>query len=75
MLNEQLKNDTSLVNVKRVEYDIPSGLVQSIKSKDDFLDGLVITHQVNAVFSVFGPSYWRPKVKHITGYAKPHYIF
>lgn len=25
------------------------------------------------VFSVFGPSYWRPKVKHIMGFANPYY--
>ena len=27
------------------------------------------------VFSVFGPSYWRPKTKHIMGFAMGHYIY
>ena len=29
--------------------------------------------QPDIVFSVFGPSYWRPKVKHIMGFANPYY--
>lgn len=27
----------------------------------------------NVVFTVFGPSYWRPKCKHIMGFANPYY--
>lgn len=27
------------------------------------------------VFSVFGPSYWTPKARHIMGYAIPHYVY
>jgi glycosyltransferase involved in cell wall biosynthesis len=29
----------------------------------------------DCVFTVFGPSYWKPKVPHIMGYAIPHYIY
>lgn len=29
----------------------------------------------DAVFTVFGPSYWRPKALHVMGYAIPHYIY
>lgn len=29
----------------------------------------------DVVFTIFGPSYWRPKSKHIMGYAIPHYIY
>lgn len=29
----------------------------------------------DVVFTVFGPSYWRPKAKHVMGYARPHYIY
>lgn len=31
--------------------------------------------QPDAVFSVFGPSWWTPKVPHLMGYAYPHYVY
>lgn len=29
----------------------------------------------DAVFSVFGPSWWTPKVPHLMGYPYPHYVY
>lgn len=29
----------------------------------------------DVVFTVFGPSYWTPKVPHLLGYAIPHYLY
>lgn len=29
----------------------------------------------DAVFTVFGPAWWRPKAKHLQGYAHPYYIY
>ncbi|UII77600.1 glycosyltransferase [Flagellimonas sp. HMM57] len=29
----------------------------------------------DVVFSVFGPTYWKPKTRHLVGYAIPHYIY
>lgn len=26
------------------------------------------------VFTVFGPAYWRPKAKHLVGFANPYYL-
>jgi glycosyltransferase involved in cell wall biosynthesis len=57
------------------KYDLNTGFFQSLNSNDAFLDNLVIHHEIKTVFTVFGPSYWRPKATHITGYAKPHYIY
>lgn len=31
--------------------------------------------QPDAVFSVFGPSWWTPRAPHLQGYAFPHYVF
>jgi hypothetical protein len=39
------------------------------------LDNIVDEYRISSVFTVFGPSYWNPKVVHICGYAKPHYIY
>ncbi len=29
----------------------------------------------DVTFSIFGPSYWRPKSPHLMGYAYPHYVY
>lgn len=29
----------------------------------------------DVVFSVFGPTYWKPKAPHVAGFATPHYIY
>lgn len=43
--------------------------------RDNFLDKLVEQYKINCVFTVFGPSYWVPKVTHICGFARPHFIY
>jgi glycosyltransferase involved in cell wall biosynthesis len=40
-----------------------------------FLDKLTKEYNIHKVFTIFGPSYWKPKVPHICGYAKPQYIY
>lgn len=57
------------------KYNINASPKKTIFSNDKFLDGLVIKHNTEKVFTVFGPSYWRPKVTHVCGYAKPQYIY
>ena len=39
------------------------------------LDKLVEERGIDMVFTVFGPSYWRPKVPHVCGFAKSQYIY
>lgn len=29
----------------------------------------------DVVFSVFGPTYWKPKAPHVAGFATPHYVY
>ena len=52
----------------------PSGLLNfSIRKK---LDKIVIQNKIDKVFTVFGPSYWNPKVsKHMVGFALPWLIY
>jgi glycosyltransferase involved in cell wall biosynthesis len=40
-----------------------------------FLDRIVDKYKIEKVFTIFGPAYWKPKVSHICGYAKPHYLY
>ena len=39
------------------------------------LDRIVKEYSPDAVFTLFGPSYWRPAVRHICGFAKSQYIY
>lgn len=36
---------------------------------------LATKFQPDSVFSVFGPSWWNPRVPHLQGYAYPHYVY
>lgn len=42
---------------------------------DKFLSKLENNIRPNIVFSVFGPTYWRPNVTHVMGFAMGHYIY
>jgi len=44
-------------------------------SVNHHLDDLVRRFSVDAVFTVFGPPYWHPKVKHLCGFAKAQYVY
>lgn len=39
------------------------------------LNRLERTTQPDLVFSLFGPVYWRPRGKHLMGFAIPHYLY
>lgn len=40
-----------------------------------FLSRLETSITPDVVFSIFGPVYWRPKTKHVMGFALGHYIY
>lgn len=62
-------------NLEIIRYDIIPSVFKSLSGRDTFLDSLLVEHSVDRVFTVFGPSYWRPRVFHLVGYAKPHYVY
>lgn len=51
-------------------YDIKNNISTLLFGRDKFLDGLVEKHKVDAVLTVFGPSRWRPRCKHLCGFAR-----
>ena len=61
-------------NVEVVTYEIPNNFKAIVLGKDDFLDKLVKEKKIEAVLTVFGPSRWRPKVKHLSGFALPQLV-
>ena len=61
-------------NVIVYSYTIPNTLQTILWGHDDFLDNLVDCKHINAVFTVFGPSRWCPKVSHLSGFAMSHLV-
>lgn len=61
-------------NVEVCMYDIPDSFSSIVLGRDAFLDNLVSQKQVDAVLTVFGPSRWRPRVPHISGFALPQLV-
>ncbi|MGQ2982064.1 glycosyltransferase [Flavobacterium sp.] len=59
-------------------YDIPfrpATRVFSLKPIASFFDAIEAKAKPDVVFTTSGPSYWRPKAPHLTGYNLPHYIY
>lgn len=53
----------------------PATKVFSWSSHNFFLKTIEKQWKPDVVFTTTGPSYWRPKVKHVMGYNLPHYIY
>jgi glycosyltransferase involved in cell wall biosynthesis len=56
-------------------YTIKASVVTSFTGADRFLDKIEADIRPDCVFSVFGPSYWKPTSVHLMGYAIPHYVY
>ncbi len=61
-------------NVEVITYTIPNNFNTIVRGRDDVLDKLVSVKKVQAVLTVFGPSRWRPKVPHLSGFALPQLV-
>lgn len=53
----------------------PQTMCQRLLSRYPAMDRIVSEQRAEAVFTVFGPSYWKPKVPHLCGFAISHYVF
>lgn len=62
-------------NCTSVIYSIQQNIQGVFWGKNIFLDNVVEKYNVDVVFTVFGPSLWRPKVKHICGFARSQLIY
>lgn len=61
-------------NVIVFTYDMCKTKKLYIFGRDSFLDRLVEKYNVDVVLTVFGPSYWIPRCKHLCGFARPHMV-
>ena len=62
-------------HLKFIEYNNKPSVIKSIFGHNKILSDIENKYSINKVFTIFGPSYWRPKSFHICGFAKPDYIF
>jgi len=53
----------------------PATRVFSLKPHNRYFKKLEKEISPDVVFTTSGPSYWRPKAPHLTGYNLPHYIY
>lgn len=68
------KNISSYSNVKVVLYCIHNNWKTYFFARDRFLDGLVISERIDFVFSIFAPTWWKPRVPHLCGFALAHLV-
>lgn len=61
-------------NVETIEYEIPINAKTVITGRCKFLDDIVENRNIDAVLTIFGPSCWRPKVPHLSGFAQGHIV-
>jgi len=61
---------------KRVfTYDARPSVYLSLTGKERFLNELLAQIDPDVVFTVFGPSYWKPDRPHLVGFAKAGYFY
>ncbi|MDO5760917.1 MAG: glycosyltransferase [Bacteroidota bacterium] len=69
------KEKLSLCNdIKVYTYDIKNNFTTLLLGRDCFLDDLIKENKVDCVITVFGPSRWVPKVRHLCGFAMAQLI-
>ena len=74
-LSEQIQTENFPNNFNFFIYSLQPTLLDAITGENLFLKKLENKINPDIVFSFFSPTYWRPKSKHISGYAKPQYIY
>ena len=73
-VNDQLIQDDFPENFKFYLIKRSPSSIRYRKKVVEFLDALEKDINPDIVFSIFGPSYWRPKTRHIMGFALPWLI-
>lgn len=68
-LNTTIEEVSLYPDIKTYKYDIKNNYSTLFFGRDRFLDDLVKKNNIDFVFTVFGPSRWLPKVKHLCGFA------
>ena len=62
-------------NIKFIIYDEKPSVIKSLTGYNKKLSKIESDFNPNAVFTLFGASYWRPKNKHLVGFARPDFVY
>lgn len=74
-INQQIDRKDFPANFTFYDFDAhPLKLKGGLKTRRK-LRALEKEINPEVIFSVFGPSWWTPKVPHLIGYAYPHYVY
>lgn len=65
-----LQKISNIPNINAVQYDMPKSMTTVLFKRNRFLDTLVKIENVDVVITIFGPSLWVPKCRHISGFAR-----
>lgn len=74
VLEECAKAIEMLHGIHVVRYSRPLRMIQILTGRNAFLDGLVEQRGIEAVLTIFGPSVWIPKCRHLCGFALSHLV-
>ncbi len=61
-------------NIRTVNYNIKNTIATIVFGRDRFLDRLVEEQNIDCVLTIFGPSRWNPKCRHVSGFAMAHLV-
>lgn len=61
-------------NVTVVRHDIRNSWYTLFWGRDKAMDNLVTRHNIGGVLTIFGPARWKPKCKHLCGFARSHLV-
>lgn len=73
-MNEIIDRSSFSSNFHFYVYTLTPNFFNALTGFDMYLNRMEKLIKPTRVFSVFGPTYWKPKSVHIVGYAKPQYI-
>lgn len=74
-MNPTLEAVKDYDNVRTVKYNYPPADIKSfITQRNKFLDDIVEKNAVECVLTVFGPMKWRPRCRHVSGFAIAHLV-
>lgn len=62
-------------NMQCLVYDMPQTVGGVLFGRNKYLDKIVKKNNIRVVYTVFGPSLWRPKVRHLCGFARAQMIY
>lgn len=60
----------NISNINAIQYDMPKSITTVLFKRNRFLDTLVKIEKIDVVITIFGPSLWVPKCRHISGFAR-----